>query len=51
MKLQLVTVAFDPMMATFPDSPLETIPGDIVNVVEHFFTYDGRFLTQRFSGE
>lgn len=41
MELSLVTVAFDPERRAFPRAPLAAIKGEILNVVEHFFHFDG----------
>ena len=41
MTLRLVTVAYDPATGTFPEDPLAGIEGELLSVVEHFFSYDG----------
>ena len=41
MQLQLVTVSFDTTQGRFPEAPLAEVPGEVVSVVEHFFTHDG----------
>jgi|GEM_PF-2853596 len=41
MELSLITVAFDPQRRAFPRAPLAAVKGEILNVVEHFFTFDG----------
>ncbi len=41
MTLRLVTVAYDPSTGAFPEDPLAGIEGELLSVVEHFFSYDG----------
>ena len=42
MQLRLVTLAFDPAAGGFPPEPLADLEGEIVSVVEHFFSHEGR---------
>lgn len=41
MQLSLVTVALDPETGRFPEQPIAHLQGDVVSVVEHFFTHAG----------
>lgn len=41
MQLKLITVPFDAETGGFPVDPLRGIEGEIVSVVEHFFTHAG----------
>ena len=41
MQLKLVTVQFNTATGRFPEEPLAEVSGEIVSVVEHFFTHDG----------
>ena len=41
MRLKLVTVAFNRDFGAFPEDPLQGVEGEIVSVVEHFFSVDG----------
>lgn len=41
MKLKLLTLALDPETGAFPDDPLASVPGEVVSVAEHFFSYGG----------
>ncbi len=42
LELRLVTLAFDPSAGGFPAEPLADLEGEIVSVVEHFFSHEGR---------
>lgn len=41
MKLKLLTLALDPEIGAFPADPLAEVPGEVVSVAEHFFTWGG----------
>lgn len=41
MRLELVTLRFDPESGGFPPAPLDNGSGAVVSVVEHFFHHEG----------